>query len=230
MSPDNPAGSASGPSYRESWRAIERRDSRRRRVAGLLGPRCAETIRAVLPDYWMERPPLSMDRSTHSAIEEFLSLGQPGGADGPLDVGPILDARGDVTPWQFLCGVAERHEVAFHGTGDPTIESFEPPRTHRLRTVRCAEGGLCDDRPDLGDVLRDRGPRSLPTDAQQRLHPADGRRRSASLLLDHGRCPPRATVANGLRLFPAGGDVRRATSGNIRGPAARILSSRARSR
>ena len=67
-----------------------------------------------------------MDRSTHSAIEEFLSLGQPGGADGPLDVGPILDARGDVTPWQFLCGLAERQEVAFHGTGDPTIESFEP--------------------------------------------------------------------------------------------------------
>jgi len=80
----------------------------------------------VLPDYWMERPPLSLDRSTHSAIEEFLSFGQPGGADGPLDVGPILDARGDVTPWQFLCGLAERREVAFHGTGDPNIESFEP--------------------------------------------------------------------------------------------------------
>ena len=76
-----------------------------------------------------------MDRSTHSAIEEFLSLGQPGGADGPLDVGPILDARGDVTPWQFLCGVAERHEVAFHGTGDPTIESppgpENPSTSHR---------------------------------------------------------------------------------------------------
>jgi hypothetical protein len=74
----------------------------------------------------MERPPLSVDSSTQAAIEQVLSLGQPGGADGLLDVDPILRAAGDVTPWQFLCGVAERREIAFHGTGDPNIESFEP--------------------------------------------------------------------------------------------------------
>ena len=67
-----------------------------------------------------------MDRSTHAAIEEFLSLGPPGGADRLLDVDAILRARGDVTPWQFLCGLADRREIAFHGTGDPNIESFEP--------------------------------------------------------------------------------------------------------
>jgi len=74
----------------------------------------------------MERPPISSDRSTHSAIEGFLSLGQPGGAGRLLDVDAILRARGNVTPWQFLCGLADCREIAFHGTGDPNIESFEP--------------------------------------------------------------------------------------------------------
>ena len=74
----------------------------------------------------MERPPLSLDASTHAAIEEFLSLGQPGRANGLLDVDPILHARGGVRRWEFLCGLAERRDIAFHGTGDPNIESFEP--------------------------------------------------------------------------------------------------------
>ena len=74
----------------------------------------------------MDRPPVSLDRSTHAAIEEFLSFGEPGGADGLRDLDPIVHARGGVTPWQFLCGLAERREIAFHGTGDPNIESFEP--------------------------------------------------------------------------------------------------------
>jgi hypothetical protein len=74
----------------------------------------------------MERPPISLERSTHSAIEEFLSLGQPEGEGRLLDVDAILRARGNVTSWQFLCGLADCREIAFHGTGDPNIESFEP--------------------------------------------------------------------------------------------------------
>ena len=74
----------------------------------------------------MERPSLRLDRSTRAAVEEFLSLEQPEGAEAPLDVDPILRANGGVAPWHFLCGVAESREVAFHGTGDPSIESFEP--------------------------------------------------------------------------------------------------------
>ena len=79
----------------------------------------------MLPDYWMERPPLSLDRATQAAVEEFLSLRQPEGADGLLDVDPIV-RTGGVTPWHFLCELAGRREIAFHGTGDPKIESFEP--------------------------------------------------------------------------------------------------------
>jgi hypothetical protein len=80
----------------------------------------------VLPDYWIERPPISLDRSTRSAIEDFLALAEPGGTDRLVDVNAFLRARADATPWQFLCGLADRREIAFHGTGDPTIESFEP--------------------------------------------------------------------------------------------------------
>ena len=80
----------------------------------------------MLPDYWQERPPLSVDSSTHAAVEDFLSREQPKAGDGLLDVDPIVHARGGVTPWQFLSMLAERREIAFHGTGDPNIESFEP--------------------------------------------------------------------------------------------------------
>jgi hypothetical protein len=74
----------------------------------------------------MERPPLSLDGSAQAAVEDFLSRGQPKAGDGLLDVGPIVHGRGGVTPWQFLSALAERREIAFHGTGDPNIESLEP--------------------------------------------------------------------------------------------------------
>jgi hypothetical protein len=79
----------------------------------------------MLPDYWMERPLLEPDDETDAAVEEFLSLAYAREADVPIDADPILHAR-SVARWHFLCGVAERREIAFHGTGDPAIESFEP--------------------------------------------------------------------------------------------------------
>jgi len=44
----------------------------------------------------------------------------------PLDVNALLQHYGEIEPWKFLCGVAQRRRIAFHGTGDPGIESFEP--------------------------------------------------------------------------------------------------------
>jgi hypothetical protein len=73
----------------------------------------------MLPEYWIEQPPLSLDASAQSAVEEFLSALQAGDPSRTLDCG-------DVTPWKFLCGIADRRRFAFHGTGDPNIESFEP--------------------------------------------------------------------------------------------------------
>ena len=79
----------------------------------------------MLPDYWLERPPFDLDSATQAAVEDFLSLRPETGA-GLLDVDPIVHGGGGVTPWQFLSVLAERREIAFHGTGDPRIKSFEP--------------------------------------------------------------------------------------------------------
>jgi hypothetical protein len=80
----------------------------------------------VLPDYWIERPPLRPSRATRSAIEAFLSDDRAAAADRLVDVDTLLRESGEVTPWQFLSGLAERRRIAFHGTGDPSIASFEP--------------------------------------------------------------------------------------------------------
>jgi hypothetical protein len=78
----------------------------------------------VLPDYWIERPALSLNAATRAAVEELLAA-----APEPLlDVNALLELHEDVEPWKFLCGVAERSGFAFHGTGDPGIASFEPRR------------------------------------------------------------------------------------------------------
>jgi hypothetical protein len=79
----------------------------------------------MLPDYWIERPPLSLDASTEAAVEKFFSALRAAGSNGILDVNGLLRDHGDLRPWKFLCGVADRHRVAFHGTGDPDIDSFE---------------------------------------------------------------------------------------------------------
>lgn len=81
----------------------------------------------MLPDYWVERPPLRLSPSTTDAVEELLSA-TSGAPNLPLDVNALLARYEDVEPWTFLCGLAERRRIAFHGTGDPGIESFEPRR------------------------------------------------------------------------------------------------------
>ena len=80
----------------------------------------------MLPDYWIERPPLSLDASVQSTIDELLSGLQAGGSTRALGCG-------NVPPWKFLCGIAERHRFAFHGTGDSNIESFKPRRPVYIR-------------------------------------------------------------------------------------------------
>jgi hypothetical protein len=77
----------------------------------------------VLPDYWIERPPFRADRATDEAVEAFLDL-----ADGRhlLDVDALLQQTPRVVRWRFLCSLAARRPIAFHGTGDPSIDRFEP--------------------------------------------------------------------------------------------------------
>jgi hypothetical protein len=79
----------------------------------------------VLPDYWIERPPFRKERATEAAVDGFLERVDANAGMGLLDVDELLrETR--VVRWQFLCSLAARRRIAFHGTGDPGIERFEP--------------------------------------------------------------------------------------------------------
>jgi hypothetical protein len=80
----------------------------------------------VLPDYWIERPPLSHDRATETAVDAFLQLADANGGRRLLDVDEFLRETPRVVRWRFLSSLAARRRIAFHGTGDPRIERFEP--------------------------------------------------------------------------------------------------------
>ena len=75
----------------------------------------------MLPDYWLEQPPLRMNRATSEVVEEVLSLVDSESAGGVLDVDSILGDGDDISRWQFLRGLADHRTLAFHGTGDPNI-------------------------------------------------------------------------------------------------------------
>ena len=79
----------------------------------------------MLPDYWIERPPMRVSAATHAAIDELLTAADDA-ANLPLDVNELLGRHEDVEAWEFLSKVGERRRIAFHGTGAADIESFEP--------------------------------------------------------------------------------------------------------
>jgi hypothetical protein len=78
----------------------------------------------LLPDYWIERPPFTPTRATEAAVDAFLELADA--SPGLLDVDAVLRETPRVVRWRFLCALAGRRRIAFHGTGDPGIERFEP--------------------------------------------------------------------------------------------------------
>jgi hypothetical protein len=79
-----------------------------------------------LPDYWIERPALAAGRSIETAVDSFLQLADDRRDGRPIDVDAFLRSAPRVVRWQFLCGLAARRRIAFHGTGTPNIERFEP--------------------------------------------------------------------------------------------------------
>lgn len=96
----------------------------------------------MLPDYWLPRPSVNFDESTQSAFEELLNT--------------TINARGCPTieftlpypKWQFLCYLADHHDIALHGSGDPNIALFEPRQSNDLnefgnqKAVYAASDGL----------------------------------------------------------------------------------------
>lgn len=72
----------------------------------------------MLPDYWLTRP--SADADAQIAFDELLQT--------TLRIGecPTIDYTLPYAKWQFLCHLADHHDIALHGSGNPNIEMFEP--------------------------------------------------------------------------------------------------------
>lgn len=96
----------------------------------------------MLPDYWLTRPGMKVDESTRSAFDELL--------DTTLGIGgcPAIQFTLPLPKWQFLCHVADHHDIALHGSGDPNIALFEPRQAIDLnefgnqKAVYAASDGL----------------------------------------------------------------------------------------
>jgi hypothetical protein len=96
----------------------------------------------MLPDYWLTRPNVSFDESAHVAFDELLNT--------TLSVGgcPTIDFTLPWQKWQFLCHLADHHDIALHGSGNPNIAHFEPRQSNDLsefgnqKAVYAASDGL----------------------------------------------------------------------------------------
>ena len=80
----------------------------------------------MLPDYWLTRPSPSFDERTRTTFDELLH-----GALGSGDC-PEIPFTLPWPKWQFLCHVADHHDIALHGSGDPNIVLFEPRQSNDL--------------------------------------------------------------------------------------------------
>lgn len=96
----------------------------------------------LLPDYWLTRPELSVDEKTHHVFDELLA--------STLRIAgcPTIEFNLPQPKWQFLCYLADHHNIALHGSGDSSIASFEPRQANDLtefgnqKAVYAASDGL----------------------------------------------------------------------------------------
>ncbi|HET6596473.1 MAG TPA: hypothetical protein VFG81_12680 [Anaerolineales bacterium] len=96
----------------------------------------------ILPDYWLTRPDENIDEGTRIAFDELLHR--------TLSIGgcPTIPFTAPQAKWQFLCHIADRHDIALHGSGDPNIDLFEPRQSQDLnefgnqKAVYAAADGL----------------------------------------------------------------------------------------
>jgi hypothetical protein len=95
-----------------------------------------------LPDYWLTRPMASFDETTQNAFDELLNT--------TINLGgcPMVEFTLPYPKWQFLCYLADHHDMALHGSGDPNIVVFEPRQSNDLnefgnqKAVYAASDGL----------------------------------------------------------------------------------------
>jgi hypothetical protein len=96
----------------------------------------------LLPDYWLTRPSVIFDERTQLAFDELLKTTLSSGGC------PTIDYTLPWPKWQFLCHVADQHDIALHGSGDSNITLFEPRQSNDLnefgnqKAVYAASDGL----------------------------------------------------------------------------------------
>ena len=95
-----------------------------------------------LPDYWMTQPAAHFDEATQKAFDAlFNTTIQTGGC-------PTIKYTLPYPKWQFLCYLADHHDIALHGSGAPDIALFEPRQSNDLsefgnqKAVYAASDGL----------------------------------------------------------------------------------------
>ncbi len=96
----------------------------------------------ILPDYWLSRPEVNFDERTRIAFDELLNTTlHPGEC-------PTISFNLPWPKWQFLCYLADEHNIALHGSGNPDIALFEPRQPNDLgefgnqKAVYAASDGL----------------------------------------------------------------------------------------
>ncbi|HET9588189.1 MAG TPA: hypothetical protein VFO91_05335 [Anaerolineales bacterium] len=80
----------------------------------------------MLPDYWLTRPPAELDEGIRSRFDRLW------GSTLARGTNPMIEYDLPAPRWQFLCYLAEHHDLALHGSGDPDISLFEPRQPHDL--------------------------------------------------------------------------------------------------
>lgn len=96
----------------------------------------------ILPDYWLTRPSIDFGDEARRDFDALLktTLSDRGR--------PAIDYTLPWPKWQFLCHIADHHDIALHGSGDPHIDLFEPRKADDLnefgnqKAVYAAADGL----------------------------------------------------------------------------------------
>ncbi len=95
-----------------------------------------------LPSYFLPRPPMTLDAATLADFEDLFASSIARGKSASIDY------RLSAPKWQFLCYLADTKLMVLHGSGDPTIATFEPRQSNdtnafgNRRAVYGARDGL----------------------------------------------------------------------------------------
>jgi len=77
-------------------------------------------FQSMLPSYWLNRPPMDIDRATRRLFDRLLQDLLAANSN------PLIDYRLSAPRWQFLCYAAENYSLTLHGSGNAQIAIFEP--------------------------------------------------------------------------------------------------------